>query len=140
MEASVTTNIQTETSPRISEAQIANLVESFYDKVRLDPEIGPVFNATITDWPAHIALLKNFWSTVLLTTGRYKGDPMMTHLGLPIEHNHFDRWLHLFEETAVEVLPPHLATLVVSKAHRIAANFKMGIALNREKSASATAS
>lgn len=120
---------------RISEAQIANLVERFYDKVQLDPEIGPVFNAAITDWPAHIALLKNFWSTILLTTGRYKGDPMMTHLALPIERKHFDRWLHLFEETAGEVLPPHLATLVVTKAHRIAANFKLGIALQREKSA-----
>lgn len=122
---------------RISEDQIANLVERFYDKVQRDPEIGPVFNAAISDWPAHIALLKNFWSTVLLTTGRYKGDPMMTHLALPIEHKHFDHWLRLFEDTAVEVLPPHLATLVVSKAHRIAANFKMGIALQREKAAQA---
>ena len=124
----------TNTQPRISEDQIASLVETFYGKVQHDPEIGPVFNEAISDWPSHIALLKNFWSTVLLTTGRYKGDPMMTHLQLPIEHKHFDRWLHLFEETAVQVLPPHLATLVVAKAHRIAANFKLGIALQREKS------
>ena len=109
----------TNTQPRISEDQIASLVETFYGKVQRDPEIGPVFNEAISDWPSHIALLKNFWSTVLLTTGRYKGDPMMTHLQLPIEHKHFDRWLHLFEETAVQVLPPHLATLVVaSPSHR----------------------
>jgi hypothetical protein len=69
--------------PKITEEEISTLVDRFYAKVRLDLEIGPIFNAIVDDWPHHLALLKNFWSTVLLTTGRYKGDPMMRHLQLP---------------------------------------------------------
>ena len=121
---------------RISEPQISTLVDTFYAKVRQDPEIGPIFNAAIDDWPAHLALLKNFWSTVLLTTGRYKGDPMMTHLSLPIEEKHFARWLQLFEQTATEILPPPIAANIVNKAHRIAGNFKLGIAFHRQSSSS----
>lgn len=56
----------------ITEAEIANLVDCFYAKVRVDPEIGPVFNEAVQNWDAHVALLRDFWSTVLLTTGRYQ--------------------------------------------------------------------
>ncbi|WP_263368786.1 group III truncated hemoglobin [Edaphobacter bradus] len=113
---------------KITESEISNLVDTFYTKVRLDPDIGPIFNAIIDDWPHHLALLKDFWSTVLLTTGRYKGDPMMKHLQLPLDPPHFERWLALFAETANEVLPPTHAANVVDKSHRIAKNFKAGIA------------
>jgi Truncated hemoglobins len=113
---------------RITEAEISALVETFYAKVRLDPDIGPIFNAIVGDWPHHVATLKDFWSTVLLTTGRYKGDPMMTHLQLPLDPDHFSRWLSLFAETANEVLPPQHAAIVIAKSQRIAQNFKAGIA------------
>jgi hemoglobin len=112
----------------ITEPQIDTLVETFYAKVRLDPDIGPIFNAIVDDWPHHLALLKDFWSTVLLTTGRYKGDPMMRHLQLSLDPNHFSRWLTLFAETASEVLPPNHAVTVIAKSERIAENFKLGIA------------
>jgi hemoglobin len=113
---------------KITEAEISTLVDTFYAKVRLDPDIGPIFNAIVGDWPHHLATLKDFWSTVLLTTGRYKGDPMMTHLQLPLDPDHFSRWLALFAETANEVLPPQHAATVIEKSHRIARNFKAGIA------------
>jgi hemoglobin len=113
--------------PSITEPEIATLVDTFYAKVRLDPDIGPIFNAIISDWPYHLVLLKDFWSTVLLTTGRYKGDPMMKHLQLPLDPQHFERWLALFAETAHEVLPPAHAANVIAKSHRIAQNFQAGI-------------
>jgi hemoglobin len=116
---------------RITEAQISDLVDRFYAKVRLDHDIGPIFNAIVGDWPHHLATLKDFWSTVLLTTGRYKGDPMMTHLQLPLDPDHFERWLALFAETANETLPPDLAASVIAKSQRIAQNFKNGIAFQR---------
>jgi len=119
------------TQPKISEVQISNLVDRFYAKVRLDQEIGPIFNAIVGDWPHHLATLKDFWSTVLLTTGRYKGDPMMTHLQLPLDPDHFERWLALFAETAIEVLPPEIAANVIAKSQRIAQNFKSGMAYQR---------
>jgi hemoglobin len=119
--------------PKITESEISTLVDTFYDKVRRDPDIGPIFNAIVGDWPHHLATLKDFWSTVLLTTGRYKGDPMMTHLQLPLDPDHFSRWLALFEETANEVLPPSHAAMVIEKSHRIANNFKAGIAYHRDR-------
>jgi hemoglobin len=123
-----------DTDPKISEQQISTLVDRFYEKVRLDPDIGPIFNAIVGDWPHHLATLKDFWSTVLLTTGRYKGQPLMTHLQLPLDPDHFSRWLALFAETANEVLTPAIAGTVIAKSERIAENFKLGIAYQQSKS------
>ena len=120
---------------RITEEEISVLVDTFYAKVRLDPEIGPIFNAIISDWPYHLELLKEFWSTVLLTTGRYKGDPMMKHLQLSLDPQHFERWLALFAETAHEVLPPAHAATVIEKSNRIAQNFQAGIAHHQSRKA-----
>ena len=108
----------------ISEAQISTLVDAFYTKVRLDPEIGPIFNATVDDWPQHLVVLKNFWSTVLLTTGRYQGDPMMRHLRLGLDPQHFERWLALFAETAHETFPADVASHIIEKSRRIARNLQ----------------
>jgi hemoglobin len=119
------------TEHKITEEEISTLVDRFYAKVQLDPEIGPIFNETVEDWPTHLALLKNFWSTVMLTTGRYKGDPMMTHLQLPLEPDHFNRWLALFAETANEVMSPATAANIIAKSERIAGNFKAGLAYQR---------
>jgi len=119
------------TEQKITEEEISTLVDRFYAKVRRDPEIGPIFNEKIQDWPAHLAILKNFWSTVMLTTGRYKGDPMMTHLQLPLEPNHFSRWLELFAETAKQILSPDHAAAIIAKSERIAGNFKAGLAYQR---------
>jgi hemoglobin len=116
---------------KITEEEISNLVDRFYAKVQRDPGIGPIFNEKVEDWPTHLALLKNFWSTVMLTTGRYKGDPMMTHLQLPLEPSHFSRWLELFAETAKEVMAPEHAAIIIAKSERIAGNFKAGIAYQR---------
>ena len=121
--------------PKITEPEISTLVDHFYAKVRRDPDIGPIFNAIVDDWPHHLATLKDFWSTVLLTTGRYIGDPMMKHLQLSLDPPHFERWLALFAETANEVLPPDHAATVIEKSHRIAHNFKAGIAFQQTKNA-----
>jgi hemoglobin len=120
---------------KITEPEISTLVDTFYDKVRRDPDIGPIFNAIVDDWPYHLSLLKDFWSTVLLTSGRYKGDPMMKHLQLSLDPEHFHRWLALFAETANEVLSPEHAAEVIEKSQRIAQNFKAGIAYQQQRSA-----
>jgi hemoglobin len=121
---------------RITEQEISDLVDRFYAKVRLDDTIGPIFNAIVSDWPHHLATLKDFWSTVLLTTARYKGDPMMRHLQLRLDPEHFERWLALFAETAPEVMSPAHAAIIIEKSHRIAHNFKAGIAHQKSKSGS----
>ena len=108
----------------IAEDEISSLVDQFYKKVRVDPEIGPVFNNVVQNWDAHLALLKDFWSTVLLTTGRYRGNPLRAHFPLPIEERYFARWLKLFSETANEVVPASQAAIVTRKADLIAMNMK----------------
>ncbi|HEY4355356.1 MAG TPA: group III truncated hemoglobin [Acidobacteriaceae bacterium] len=119
-------------SPRlITEEEISTLVERFYAKVRQDEEIGPIFNNAIENWDAHLALLKDFWSTVLRTTGRYKGNPLLAHFPLPIEPRSFVRWLALFEETARETLPAPLSAQVVRRADGIAANMQRVLAEHR---------
>lgn len=116
----------------ITEAEISNLVDRFYTKVRMDPEIGPVFNEAIENWDAHLELLKDFWSSVLLTSGRYKGNPLLAHFRLPIEEHYFTRWLALFTETAHEVLSPGHAEIVAGRAHMIAANMKRVLAYAKD--------
>jgi hemoglobin len=100
----------------ITEQEIALLVDSFYAKVRVDPEINPVFNDVVQNWDAHLSLLKDFWSTVLLTTSRYKGNPLLAHFRLPIQGRYFARWLALFSETANEVMTAPRAEVVTQKA------------------------
>ncbi len=117
---------------RITEAEIANLVDHFYAKVRKDDEIGPLFNQEVQNWDAHLALLKDFWSTVLLATGRYKGNPLVAHFRLPIEERYFARWLALFTETASEVMTTRHAAIVVHKARLIATNIKRVLASRSE--------
>lgn len=119
----------------ISEAQISTLVDTFYAKARRDSEIGPIFNAVVDDWPHHLALLKDFWSSVLLASGRYKGNPMMRHLPLGLDPQHFDRWLALFAETAHDIFSPESAAFVIERSHSIAESLQAMTARTREQTA-----
>lgn len=112
----------------IDEAMIERLVRSFYARIRQDDLVGPVFEARISDWKPHLQRMCAFWSSVVLMTGRYHGQPMRVHLPLPVDARHFDRWLALFEETAREVCPPAAAEHFIVRARRIAGSFELGIA------------
>jgi hemoglobin len=112
----------------ITEAMIERLVRAFYDKVRGDPMLAPVFDARIRNWEPHLQQMCAFWSSVALMSGRYHGTPMVKHLPLPVDAAHFDRWLALFEATAGEVCPPEAAAHFVERARRIAASLELGIA------------
>lgn len=111
----------------ITEPAIAELVARFYAKARRDPLIGPVFNDAIEDWDAHLRTLNAFWSSVMLTSGRYKGNPMAAHLKLPIEPEYFERWLALWRETAAELFAPGPAAQFIAKAERIAESLKLAL-------------
>jgi len=112
----------------IDEAMIARLVDGFYDRVRTDPLIGPVFNARIEDWAPHLEQMRLFWSSVALMSGVYHGRPMPKHLPLPVDARHFDRWLELFEATARDLCPPAAADHFIERARRIAESLELGIA------------
>jgi hemoglobin len=112
----------------IDEAMIARLVDAFYDRVRADPLIGPVFAERISDWGPHLEQMRLFWSSVALMSGVYHGRPMPKHLPLPVDARHFDRWLELFEATAAEICPPPAAAHFIERARRIAESLELGIA------------
>jgi hemoglobin len=118
----------------IDEAALGELVESFYAKVRKDALIGPVFNDAISDWPVHLEKLQAFWSSVMLTTGRYKGRPVPAHLKHSdrISRRSFDRWLALWKETTEELIEPQGAAKLQDKAARIAESLQLAIAFTRE--------
>ncbi|CAN7175108.1 group III truncated hemoglobin [Brevundimonas sp. LjRoot202] len=112
----------------IDEPMIARLVDGFYDRVRADPLIGPVFNDRISDWGPHLEQMRLFWSSVALMSGVYHGRPMPKHLPLPVDARHFDRWLELFEATARDLCPPVAADHFIERARRIAESLELGIA------------
>jgi len=112
----------------ITEEMIERLVRSFYDRVRIDEMLGPIFDEWIRDWEPHLQQMCAFWSSVALMSGRYHGAPMPKHMPLPIDAAHFDRWLALFEATAAEVCPPEAAEHFVERARRIAASLELGVA------------
>lgn len=81
----------------MNDGDLQRLVDRFYTKVRQDELIGPLFNSAVADWNEHLEKLGAFWSSVMLTSGRYKGNPMAAHLrhASTIEPHMFDRWLDL---------------------------------------------
>jgi len=113
----------------IDEALIEKLVRRFYDRVRGDAELGPIFAAVIgDDWEPHLQKMFAFWSSLMLMSGRYKGRPMQAHIRLKgVQPAHFDIWLRLFKQTSDEVCSPEMSALFVDKASRIAQNFSIGM-------------
>ncbi len=114
---------------QITEDRLEVLIPRFYAKVCSDTLIGPVFNAAIGDWKHHLEKLVAFWSSVMLTSGRYKGNPVAAHMKhLPeITPPMFDRWLSLWAEVTDESLPAAAATALQDKAARIAESLKLAL-------------
>src|SRR5262245_55133510 len=114
----------------ISEDAIRRLVDRFYAKVRADAQLAPVFGGAIADndWEPHLAKMRDFWSSVMLTTGRYKGNPVAAHLAVNgMEPRLFTRWLELFGETCAELFDDDVASAFRGKAARIAESLKLAL-------------
>ena len=113
----------------VSEDGIRQLVDAFYDKVRLDAELAPIFLRAIPgDWEPHLARMYAFWSSLMLTAGRYKGNPVVKHLVIPgIQPHLFERWLALFNETCGELFDDGVSEEFRAKAARIAESLKLAL-------------
>lgn len=119
----------------ITEEQITRLVSEFYGRVRKDSVLGPIFSRAVEDWPHHIAKLQDFWSSVMLTSGRYKGQPMAAHVrhDVAMTTEAFTRWLALWRHTTEELLSPEVAAAFQNKADRIAESLQLGVKFYRER-------
>lgn len=114
----------------IDEAYISQLVDGFYDRIRKDEELGPIFNAAIGDnWDVHLPKMKLFWSSVTMNTGLYSGQPIPAHTKLSgVTKAHFTRWLTLFEQTLIETAPtPHAKDYFMERAKRIANSLQLAM-------------
>lgn len=118
----------------IDEAGIRRLVHGFYDAIRHDALLGPIFGREIASerWPEHLDKMCNFWSSILLKTGRYSGRPLPPHLALTeLSDRHFHQWLELFRLTARQIFDGPAAAFVIARAERIAHSFRLALSFHR---------
>lgn len=116
----------------ITEENIKLLVDSFYNKVRGDKELSPIFENAIGNddylWKPHLERMYSFWSSIVLSTGSYSGNPFQKHKDLPaFDIKLFDRWLELFSQTAKEIYTEEQSQVFIAKSKNIARSLKLGI-------------
>jgi hemoglobin len=120
----------TEPSP----AQISDLVNAFYAKVRSDAQLAPLFDSKVTDWPAHQLKMTGFWRSVLLGTKEYRGHLMAKHEAMAdMQPEHFSRWLALFDAAMKETMTPEAMPYTQYIAQRFARALQLGLFGNREQ-------
>ncbi len=107
-----------------TKVDIEKMVILFYEKVVVDPILGPVFNgAKKINWESHIPLMCDFWENVLFFSGTYTGNPINLHQHLhkvmPLSQQHFQQWNVLFVETVDELFSGKTALLAKQRALNI---------------------
>tara|TARA_R100000963_G_C4635757_1_gene99911 strand:- start:292 stop:669 length:378 start_codon:yes stop_codon:yes gene_type:complete len=116
---------------------VKHLVDSFYGKIREDILLKDIFNNIIQDrWPEHLEKMYTFWQTVLLSEHTYYGSPFPPHAKMPIDKEHFDRWLQLFFETIDENFTGEVAEEAKWRSSKMAEMFQFKINYMRENSGS----
>jgi hemoglobin len=103
------------------------LVDEFYEQVKADQLLGPVFSHL--DWPKHMPTMYNFWSSMMFGDMSYQGNPFQKHLNLKIGPGHFKRWLELFIGTVDAHFLGPKATEIKDRAHSIASVFQHKLGL-----------
>lgn len=123
----------------IDEDLVSRVVESFYSRVQADRILGPIFASRVEEWPPHLAKMKQFWRSVLLSSGEFSGNPMARHLEISeLGAPHFVRWLQLFYATLRDECDDHAAVAHFgNRARMIADSLLTGIELRRDGLAAA---
>ena len=101
------------------------LVDQFYETVRKDNLLGPVFQERIqNNWAKHLEKMYSFWQTILLNEHTYFGSPFPPHITLPIDARHFEQWLELFEMTVDRLYKGEKADEAKWRAQKMAQMFQ----------------
>lgn len=104
------------------------LVNTFYAKVQKDELIGVIFNEKIQDrWPEHLEKMYRFWQTILLEVHTYSGSPFPPHKHLPVNIEHFDRWMEIFTDTVDSLFIGPIAEEAKLRAEKMAEMFNYKI-------------
>ncbi|HEX9171776.1 MAG TPA: group III truncated hemoglobin [Telluria sp.] len=112
----------------LNRTSITTLVNDFYTDIRGDSALQPIFDGAIGDnWAPHLERMVDFWSSVMLSSGEFKGNVFGKHMQLQgIEMEHFRRWLSLFESHVRRSFQPEVADEFMLAARRIAASLQYG--------------
>ena len=121
----------------VSRADIEDLVNAFYDRVRADDELGPIFDDVArVDWERHLPRMYDFWEAVLFGAPGFRGNPMAVHRELasrvPLDAAEFERWLRLFHESVDALFSGPRADDAKARASRIAEVMQHHIRANRD--------
>ena len=104
------------------------LVDTFYSKVQKDELIGPIFSEKIGNgWPEHLEKMYRFWQTILLSEHTYSGSPFPPHKQLPVEKEHFERWMEIFTATTDSLFSGAIADEAKFRAKNMAEMFNYKI-------------
>lgn len=115
-----------------TDEEITQMVHAFYADVRRDALLGPIFNHHVADWGHHLAVLVDFWSSILRGTGRFSGSPMTKHTALPdLSAELFQRWLALFRQTTAAQPNQAMGEQAYMMAQRIARSLWFGYQMSR---------
>ena len=111
------------------------LVNTFYNHVKRDKLLGPIFNDIAKiNWESHLPKMYDFWENVVFNTGTYKGNTLKVHLNLnelhPLKEEHFDHWLILFKASVKELFNGQNAQNVINRADSIATVIRIKLAKN----------
>ena len=90
-------------------AGLLKLIKPFYADIRQHEVLGPIFNAHIQDWPAHLAKITEFWAIQTGGPSQYRGGFAGAHMNLGIQPEHFLHWLRLWEFNNARSLAPQEA-------------------------------
>ena len=101
---------------------IIKLLQHFYDKLLKDDITRDIFKDL--DMQAHIPVIADFWSMVLLGELNYQGNPFEKHISLGLKKEHFDRWLHHFTVSIDHFYAGENADLAKQRANSIAFIFQ----------------
>jgi hemoglobin len=109
-----------------SEADIRQLVDTFYGSIRDDALLNPIFSDIAqVNWEHHLPKMYAFWSGLILGQPGYEGQPFPPHLKLPVEREHFVRWLELFRAAVDQLFAGPRAQRAKDAAGSIAHTFAM---------------
>lgn len=116
----------------IDDTLISRLVEHFYAGIRAHEMLGPIFERRVANWTPHLARMKDFWASIAIESGRFRGNPMAKHIAIPeLTPAHFSAWLTLWDRAVADVVPdPAAADLFRDRARRIATSLQTGITLH----------
>ena len=110
-----------------TEPNIRELVYAFYERVRADPLLGPVFEQKLAGrWDEHLPKMCAFWGSLVLGSKQYRGNVQQSHQPLEgVEPQHFSRWLYLFLDTVEGRYVPAAAVRFMEPALRIAQSLQL---------------